>query len=62
MAIRDDPPGQFSLVTLALRQTITVMGEPQRSGLVDIEYEGGIVAAFIRDVLTHCERVDAQGT
>jgi len=38
------------------------MGEPQRSGLVDIEYEGGIVAAFIRDVLTHCERVDAQGT
>ena len=62
MAIRDDPPGQFSFVTLARRQTITVKGEPQRYGLVDIEYEGSIVAVFIRDVLTHCERVDAKGT
>ena len=62
MAIRDQPPGQFSFVTLACGEMIVVKSDPQRSGLVDIEYEGGIVAAFIRDVLAHCERVEAKAT
>lgn len=60
LAVRDEPPHQFTFVTLEPGVTLIVKGEPQRSGLVDIEYKGRIVAAFMRDILTHCERVEAK--
>ena len=61
LAIRDDPPHRFTFVTLAPGAIITVQGEAQRSGLVDILYGETIVGAFMRDILARCERVQARG-
>ena len=60
LAVRDEPPHQFTFVTLEPGTTVLVRGEPHRSGLVDVEYDGRIVAAFMRDILAHCERVEAK--
>ncbi|HEV2689194.1 MAG TPA: hypothetical protein VGV35_11585, partial [Bryobacteraceae bacterium] len=61
LAIRDDPPHQFTFVTLLPGSIIAVKGEPQRSGLVDVLHEGNILGAFMRDILSRCERVQAHG-
>ena len=60
LAVRDDPPRQFSFVTISTGAIITVKGSPALSGLVDVEYDGIIVAAFMRDILARCDRVEAK--
>ena len=58
LAVRDDPPRQFTFLAIPTGSAITVKGSPQQSGLVDIEYDGIIAAAFMRDILARCERVE----
>jgi hypothetical protein len=58
LAVCDDPPRRFTFVTAETGKSLTVLGEPNRSGLVDVRYEGKIIAAFMRDILARCERAE----
>jgi len=55
MAVRDNPPGPFTFVTILPGAIITVKGEVLQSGLVDVLYDGQIVAAFMRDIEARAE-------
>ena len=57
MAVRDDPPRPFTFVTITPGSIITVKGEVLQSGLVDVLYDGRIVAAFMRDIESRAEMV-----
>jgi len=60
MAVRDDPQGPFTFVTITPGSIITVKGDVQQSGLVDVLYDGQIVAAFIRDIEARAEIVEPE--
>jgi hypothetical protein len=57
MAVRDDPQGPFTFVTITPGSIITVKGEVLQSGLVDVLHNGQIVAAFMRDIDARAEMV-----
>ena len=59
MAVRDNPPGPLTFVTITPGSIITIKGEVQQSGLVDVLYDGQIVAAFMRDVEARADVVEA---
>jgi hypothetical protein len=61
MAVRDDPQGPFTFVTITPGSIITVKGDDvQQSGLVDVLYDGQIVAAFMRDIEARAEMVEPE--
>jgi hypothetical protein len=50
LAIRNEQSRPFVFVTITEGSIIRVKGEVLQSGLVDVLYEGQIVAAFMRDI------------
>jgi len=48
----------YKIVTIPSGCTIEIFGEVQRSGLVDVAFEGETVAVFMRDIDGRTERVD----
>jgi len=58
MVIRDDPPNRFTFLTLKPGSMLRVKGDVLKSGLVDIECEGQILGAFMRDILARAELVE----
>jgi hypothetical protein len=59
IAIRDNPPGPFTFVAIHPGSIITVKGEVLQSGLVDVWYDGQIVAAFMRDIEARADMVQS---
>ena len=57
--IRDEPPKPFSFVEIMPGSIIRVNGEVQKSGLVDVLYDGQIFGAFMRDIETRTEKVES---
>jgi hypothetical protein len=57
IAVRDEPPAPFAFVTITAGSTLKISGEVQQSGLVDVMYDGQIVAAFMRDIEARAEMV-----
>jgi hypothetical protein len=57
--IRDEPPKPFSFVEIMSGSIIRVNGEVQKSGLVDVLYDGQIFGAFMRDIETRAEKVES---
>ena len=47
-------------VTVPAGALLTLAGEPQQSGLVDVLFEGRVVAMFLRDLQDRGERILAQ--
>lgn len=60
LAVRDEPPKRFGFVTLSPGAIITIKGEVQQSGLVDVLHDGEVVAAFMRDIQTRAELVEGR--
>jgi len=59
LAVRDEPTRPFVFVTLTEGSIVIIAGEVQQSGLVDVRYDGQIVAAFMRDIEARAVPVDA---
>ena len=61
IAVRDEPPNPFTFVTLPQGTVITVVGTVQKSGLVDVAYDGGtVVTVFMRDLDHRTELVEGE--
>src|SRR5437763_1747903 len=54
--------GRMQLVTVHKGALIEVAGEPQASGLVDVIYDGRVVAMFEQDIEDRGERVLAESS
>jgi hypothetical protein len=61
LGVRDEPPKPFAFITITPGSVIEVIGEVQQSGLVDVLYDGQIVAAFMRDIQARAEMVESVG-
>ena len=59
LAVRNERTRPCVFVTIMEGSIITVIGEVQQSGLVDVRYDGEIVAAFMRDIETRAVPVEA---
>ena len=57
LAVRSDPSGPSTFVTIQAGSIITVKGEALQSGLVDVLHNGQTVAAFMRDIESRAERL-----
>jgi hypothetical protein len=57
IAVRDEPPAPFAFTTITAGSTLRIIGQVQKSGLVDVLYDGRIVAAFMRDIESRAEMV-----
>lgn len=55
LAVRDEPARPFVFVTITEGSIITIIGEVQQSGLVDVRYDGEIVTAFMRERRSNAE-------
>jgi hypothetical protein len=62
VAVRPSAEGAFESVALPPGSIISVKAERTvlRSGLVDVLYDGKILAAYLRDIEDRAESVDAQ--
>lgn len=60
--IRGEPPGPFSFVEITPGSLITVKGKVQKSGRVDVLYNGQIFGAIIRDIAARAELVEDEIT
>jgi hypothetical protein len=49
--------GQMKFVTIPAGGLLKVVGDPQQSGLVDVCFEGRIVAMFLQDLEDRGERI-----
>lgn len=58
VAVRSGGDGTFRFVSIEAGTVITVKGQTQHSGLVEIHYGGETVAAFMRDIEDRCERIE----
>jgi len=58
--IRDEPPEPFTFKEIMPGSIVTVNGEVQKSGLVDVLYDGQIFGAFLRDIEARAELVEAR--
>ena len=58
VAVRSGGDGTFRFVSIEAGAVITLKGQTQHSGLVEIHYAGETVAAFMRDIQDRCEPVD----
>ena len=45
------------LVTIPGDAIVTLAGEPQQSGLVDVVFQGRVVAMFIQDIQNRGEKI-----
>ena len=52
--------GRMHFVTIPADALLNVVGEPQQSGLVDVLFEGRVVAMFLRDIKDRGERILAR--
>jgi hypothetical protein len=52
--------GEQSFVTITEGSIISVAGEVQQSGLVDVLYDDHVVAAFMRDIEARAELVEVK--
>jgi len=57
LAVRDGQ-ARPAFATITEGSIITVTGEVQHSGLVDVLYDGEIVAAFMRDIEARADVVE----
>jgi len=60
IAVCDNAPNPFTFVTLPPGEMITLVGTVQQSGLVDVRYDGQVVAVFMRDVENRTDLVDGE--
>jgi hypothetical protein len=57
---RDGSNGRMQFVTVPDGAMIEIVGEPQQSGLIDVRFEGRVVAMFLRDIEDRGERILAK--
>jgi hypothetical protein len=60
LAIRHEPGVAAILITIWRGSVITVRGEVEETGFVDVFYEGQIVKVYMRDIENGAERVEGQ--
>jgi hypothetical protein len=60
--IRGEPPKPFTFVEIMPGSIITVKGKVQKSGGVDVLYNGQIFASFMRDIAARAELVEDETT
>ena len=58
LAIRHEPGVAAVLVTIGPGSLITLKGEVEETGFVDVSYEGQIVKVFMRDIENGADRVE----
>jgi hypothetical protein len=58
LAIRHEPVVATVLLTIAPGSLITLEGEVEETGFVDVFYEGQIVKVYMRDIENGAERVE----
>jgi hypothetical protein len=58
LAIRHEPGVAAVLITIGRGSVITVRGEVEETGFVDVLYDGQIVKVYIRDIENGAERVE----
>jgi hypothetical protein len=47
----------MQFVTVPVGAMLKLAGEPQQSGLVDVLYDGRVVAMFLRDIEDRAKRI-----
>ena len=52
--------GRMQFVTVPSGTMLEVVGEPQQSGLVDVRFDGRVVAMFLRDIEDRAEKILAR--
>jgi len=57
---RGGSDGRMHFVTIPTGALVQHVGEPQQSGLVDVLFEGRVVAMFVRDIEDRGERILAK--
>jgi hypothetical protein len=60
--IRGEPPEPFSFVEIVPGSIITVKGNVQKSGRVDVLYNGQIFGSFMRDIAARAELIEDEIT
>jgi two-component system, chemotaxis family, response regulator Rcp1 len=60
LAVRGEPGTPRVFSTIGRGSVITVKGEVQQSGFVDVSYEGQLVKMFMRDIEKNADRVEGQ--
>ena len=55
LGVRDHPTSEAGFVTIPAGSMLATTGEVQRSGFVDVVYDGRIVAVFMRDLQARAE-------
>ena len=58
LGVHDHSPTEYGFVTIPTGAMLATAGEVQRSGFVNVLYEGGVVAVFLRDLETRAELVE----
>lgn len=57
VAVKPDDDGHYRFVTLGRGSVFDLNGELRRTELVEILFEGRVLAAFIRDIEERAERI-----
>ena len=52
--------GRMQFVTVPAGAMLELIGETQQSGLIDVHFEGRVVAMFLRDIEERGERIFAK--
>ncbi len=60
LAVRDEVPGRSAFATVPEGAIILVRGFRKNSGMVDFQYEGRVLAAFLQDIEERCDMVEQQ--
>ena len=47
----------MQFVTVPADAMLELVGEPQQSGLIDVNFDGRVVAMFLRDMQERAERI-----
>jgi hypothetical protein len=58
--VQEEISKPFTFVAITPGSIITIQGEEQRSGLVDVLYDCQLVAACMRDIETRAERIQTE--
>ena len=49
----------LTIITVPRDVVLEVVGDPQKSGLVSVLWEGRHIAVFMQDLESRCERIEA---
>lgn len=60
LAIRHQPGVATVILTIAPGSLVTLKGEVEDTGFVDVLYEGQIVKVYMRDIEKSADRVEEQ--